>query len=109
MSRKPVDLRRVRAARSRLDALAADHPEAFADRSAEQWSTILREDQTMTHETRQPRAEPSVQIAIRLPESTVAALDAYAREHAQPGLALTRSDALRMILASALRADQRSR
>ena len=45
-------------------------------------------------------AEPTTQVAIRLPASMLAALDAYAAEHAQPGLTLTRSDAVRMILAS---------
>jgi hypothetical protein len=115
VSRKPLDLPRARAALSRLDTLAAEHPEAFRGRTAKQWTTILQEHDTMPqtrHVARGPRADgadPTTQIAIRLPAPMLAALDAYAAEHAQPGLTVTRSDAVRMILASALGNRKRSR
>ncbi|MBI5538015.1 MAG: hypothetical protein HY898_35155 [Deltaproteobacteria bacterium] len=99
-----VDLPRVRAALARLDALAAEHPEAFAGRTAADWIDTLQENDTMqTVAKGRPveGAEPTTQIAIRVPASLLAQLDAFAAEHAQPGLALTRSDAVRMIMASA--------
>ena len=95
-SSAPVDLLRVGSALAQLDALALSHPEAFAGRTATEWINILEETEPMH------AAEVTTQIAIRLPDSMLAALDAYAAEHAQPGLVLTRSDAIRMLLARAL-------
>jgi hypothetical protein len=53
---------------------------------------------------RAARTEPTTQIAIRVPDAMLERLDAWASAHAQPGLPLTRSDAVRMILAQALEA-----
>ena len=47
-------------------------------------------------------AEHTTQIACRLPDSMLAQLDAWRAERTQPGLTITRSDALRMILAATL-------
>lgn len=101
-----LDLSRIRAALAVLDAVQAEHPEALAGRTAEQWATILQEDTNMQDTATRSRAtdstESTTQVAIRLPDSMVAALDAYAAEHTQPGLVLNRSDAVRLLLARAL-------
>ena len=47
-------------------------------------------------------AEHTTQIACRLPDSMLVMLDAWRAERTQPGLTITRSDALRMILAATL-------
>jgi hypothetical protein len=88
---------RVRAARARLAQHAAEHPEAFAGRSAGQWETILQENETMGN-------DPKIQVALRLPSSLVKSLDAWAqmRMADDPGMKLSRSDAVRMLLARAL-------
>ncbi len=117
MNRKPVDLPRVKSALTALDRLAAEHPEAFAGRSEQDWTRILTtEEQTMsepiTGTVRQGRPsaehehehEPSTQVAVRLPVSLLASIDtwitAYREKH--PGIALTRSDGIRALIARAL-------
>jgi hypothetical protein len=99
---KPIDLPRVRAALRRLDTLAAEHPEAFTGRTPAQWITTLEESDTMNATVTKGRpvegAEHTTQVAIRLPESMIAALDSYAQANARPGQAVTRSDAVRMLL-----------
>lgn len=49
-------------------------------------------------------SESTKQVAFRLPESLVARLDAYAEQLsiAQPGIAFTRADAVRLLLTRAL-------
>ena len=109
---RAIDLARVRAALADLDALALAHPEAFAGRTAADWIDTLQENdnmQTVAKGRPGEGAEPTTQIAIRVPASLLAQLDAFAAEHAQPGLALTRSDAVRMIMASAFQAPKGKR
>ena len=47
-------------------------------------------------------AEPTVNVGARLPRALVARVDAWAEAASRPGLRLTRSDALRMLLEYAL-------
>ena len=110
MSRRPIDLARVRAALARLDGLAAEHPEAFAGRTAEQWTPILQEHETMgTVPKGRPLegAEHTTQIGCRVPDSMLVMLDAWRAKQTQPGLTITRSDALSMILAATLEPSNR--
>lgn len=106
MRRKAIDLARVRASEARLDTHQDKHPEAFVGRTVEEWTKMLQEQERMTATVskgrRRASAEATVQIAVRLPESMMSALDAFAAERALPGLTLTRSDAVRMILAATL-------
>ncbi len=122
MSRKPPKvphLPRVRATLAKLDTLALEHPEAFADRTAEDWLAILQENEEMnptegTMPTGRPRSagldaperERSIQVAVRLAPDLLARvdgwLDAYRKAH--PGLALSRSDAIRALVLRGLEA-----
>lgn len=56
-------------------------------------------------------SEPTKQVAFRLPESLVERLDAYAEElsRAQPGIAFTRADAVRVLLTRALEGVEKGR
>ena len=116
MSRGVVDLPRVKAALAALDRHAAEHPEAFAGRSEDDWTrTLTTEEAAMnepipgTVQQGRPRSdhehEASTQVAVRLPASLLAALDAWLASYRDkhPGLALTRSDGIRALLARALR------
>jgi hypothetical protein len=62
---------------------------------------------TVLHDRCVPRPrkqEKTVAVGARLPESLVAALDAEAEAMSPPGLAYSRSDALRVLLSEALAA-----
>jgi hypothetical protein len=113
MSRKVPNLPRVRATLAKLDTLAGEHPEAFADRTAEDWLAILQENEEMnpiegTMPTGRPRSagldaperERSIQVAVRLSPPLLARVDAwldsYRGEH--PGVSLSRSDAIRALV-----------
>jgi len=52
-------------------------------------------------------SEPTIYVAARLPKSLVERLDAYAADHEQPGMVVTRSDAVRMLLLRGLDAEGR--
>ena len=49
-----------------------------------------------------PPADPSVQLAIRFDAAVVARIEALAQQLSRPGLAVTRSDALRVALMAGL-------
>jgi hypothetical protein len=48
--------------------------------------------------------EPTVQVAFRLPESIVKALDEVAKDLSPPGITISRTDVLRVLLFEALTA-----
>ena len=98
MARKPIDLAAVRLARANLRRLAREHPELRGepgDANRAGWERTL---ETM--------AENDEQIVIRLPGALVERVDAHVERlrAEQPGLRITRSDAVRMLLSKALEA-----
>jgi broad specificity phosphatase PhoE len=101
-----VDAPAVSASLRRLDELAARHPEIRGPRGDENiagWVELLQTDEKGPPMT--PKAtEPGEQIAIRLPKELVARIDRHAERLAEqnPGLAFTRSDAIRTLLTRAL-------
>lgn len=98
-----LDYPRMRAALVSLDALRLAHPEAFEGRTEDDWIETLSQDENeMNTPKRRFDGQDSFQVAARLPRDQVDKLDAYAREHSTPGLTLTRSDALRLLLARGL-------
>ena len=97
-SRRPVDLEVVRLARANLRTLVTNHPElggpsGTANRAG--WVETLREIDM---------SENDEQIVVRLPKPLVERVDAHVErlKKAQPGLRVTRSDAVRMLLSLAL-------
>jgi len=99
--KRPIDLAAVRTARARLDELARNYPELRGPRgekNVEGWMKTLA---TIEEE---PMAEPTQQVAFRLPVSLVESLDAYAKQMSkeQPGIDFTRADAVRVLLTRAL-------
>lgn len=102
--RRTVDLVAVRAARARLDALVRDHPELRGPRGADNidgWMKTLEEDEQMAD---------TEQVAFRLPKDLVKRLDDFVARMsaAQPGMNVTRTDAVRVLLVRALDADEGS-
>lgn len=99
--RRPVDLVAVRAARARLDALVREHPELVgADGDGVQgWMTTLERDEQMAD---------TEQVAFRLPKDLVKRLDDCVERmaKAQPGMNITRTDAVRVLLMRALGDDE---
>jgi hypothetical protein len=98
---KVVDLQEVAACRRRLAALALAHPELVsADADVDGWIDTLRE-AGMKDDT-----GPTRPLALRLDDETLAAVDAYAAslEAAMPGARVTRSAALRVLIAKGLKA-----
>ncbi|MBI5493757.1 MAG: hypothetical protein HY904_01955 [Deltaproteobacteria bacterium] len=101
MTARPVDLDAVRASRKRLRALAAAHPQLRGEPGANNvsgWEATLA-----TEEARMA----TQQVGIRLPEELVARLDQHVERMraAQPGLEVTRADAVRVLLTKALDAE----
>ena len=99
--KRPIDLAVVRTARARLDELARKHPELRGPRgenNIEGWM------ETLASIEEDPMAEPTQQVAFRLPVSLVERLDAYAEHMSkeQPGIDFTRADAVRALLTRAL-------
>ena len=96
---KGSDLGAVAKARARLRELAAEHPELTGESSVDAWERTLEANEMAEHEE---------QIAVRLPGAMMARLDEHVermkKEH--PGMRVTRSDAVRTILAKALAEDQ---
>lgn len=118
---RPIDLARVRSALATLDRVQAEHPEAFGSRTEDEWTAILNGEETepmpkakTTGKLAQgrPRSagldEPergaSAQIAVRFPPDLLARIDAWreAFNASNPGVVLTRSDAVRALVARAL-------
>jgi hypothetical protein len=108
--RRAVDLAAVRLARERLDELVRAHPELRGERSAANvagWQETLEHLDAPKGDTH-AMADPTQQVAFRLPVSLLERLDAYAdrMRDAQPGLTVTRADVVRVLLARALDADE---
>lgn len=100
MKRKTVDLKAVRASRTRLRALAEKHPElagTTGKRNREDWERTL-ESMATTNRTNDE------QIVVRLPGSLVAWVDAHAdrMKESVPGAKFSRADAVRSLLLAAL-------
>jgi ribosomal protein S9 len=99
---KVVDLGRVRRALAKLDELEAEHPEVFDGRDERTWARALKGDQ-MGQTT-------SWQAAIRFPLELVGRIDAFREAVAtvNPGVKVSRSDAVRMLVTRALDADRKA-
>lgn len=105
MARRPVDLAAVREARARLAALAHEHPHLVApagvsgDPVAHWIEALSTLEETM--------AESKKQVAFRLPESLISRIDAFAErcERERPGLSVSRTEALVILLTRALDAE----
>ena len=115
---KPVDFLGVANARAVLDDAARRWPHlrepAAQDRLAENIETIadtLNTDAT-GEETMPPKSDPSAksqQIGIRLEEDVIARIDAIAEKLSRPGLALTRTQAIRIALETGLKAIEKEK
>jgi hypothetical protein len=97
MSRKRIDLGKVRAARKVLQQIAREHPELLGERSRENvkgWESILAENEM----------GKTTLVAFRLEDELLKRIDAYAKQLEQetPGLKLARVDAVRVLLLRAL-------
>lgn len=97
MSRKTVDLEKVKAARKTLKEIASEHPGLLGERGPENvkgWETILAENEMGKNSM----------VAFRLENELLKRIDAYAKqvEEQNPGLKLARVDAVRMLLVRAL-------
>ena len=95
--KRPIDLAAVREARARLREIARDHPElldAPSDENVTAWEATLEE----------VMSENDEQIVVRLPRALVERVDAHVEKlkKEQPGMRITRSDAVRMMLTRAL-------
>jgi hypothetical protein len=86
---KVADLPRVRRALDKLDRLAVEHPEAFR-LTAQEWRAALAEDKRMT---------VSKVVAVRLPDSLIARVEAHARRLQElTGLAPSRSEVVKLLV-----------
>src|SRR5713226_1714048 len=97
MSRKSVDLEKVKAARRTLKEIASQHPDLLGERSPENiegWQSILTENEMAK----------TTLVAFRLENELLKRIDAYAKrlEHETPGLKLARADAVRILLVRGL-------
>jgi hypothetical protein len=96
-TRHRIDLDAVRAARASLRKLVAERPELRGESSAENragWEATLED----------AMAENSEQIVVRIPKPLAKRLDAHveAMKKEQPGMTITRSDAVRMFIVRCL-------
>ncbi len=97
MSRKSVDLEKVKAARRTLKEIASQHPDLLGERSPENiegWQSILTENEMAK----------TTLVAFRLENELLKRIDAYAKriESETPGIKLARADAVRALLLRAL-------
>jgi hypothetical protein len=96
--RRTIDLDAVRTARANLKRIAKEHPELVgppgkANRT--RWESTLEE--TMSDQANDE------QIVVRLPGALLARIDAYAEgQRKATGLRVSRSDAVRLLVARAL-------
>lgn len=94
--RKPIDLARVRAAVGALRALVKAHPHLAGESGSNNragWESVLEKDAAMA----------TKMTAFRLPEELLARLDAHADRLAKAtGLAVTRVDVVKLLLARGL-------
>ena len=97
MSRKRIDLSKVRAARKALQQIAKEHPELLGERGPQNvkgWESILAENEM----------GKTTLVAFRLENELLKRIDAYAKrlEDQTPGLKLARADAVRILLVRGL-------
>ncbi len=97
MSRKRIDLGKVRAARRALQQSAKEHPRLLGERGPEnvkEWESILAENEM----------GKTTLVAFRLENELLKRIDAYAKrlEDQTPGLKLARADAVRILLVRGL-------
>ncbi len=90
----------------KLDQLAAEHPEAFAGHDVASWTTIF--EGPGGAEGNEPMANKTFQTGVRLPVTLLERLDALTAKWMadNPGVSLSRSDAVRMLLVRALNAEE---
>lgn len=110
--RRTIDLDGVRRARERLDRAVQRWPELTSPETRARLETYLNGESTMATTTKK-KADTTkgetTQVAIRLDADTLARLDALAARLSRPGLALTRTDAIRIALATGLDAAERDK
>jgi hypothetical protein len=99
---QPIDEVGLAAARRRLDAIIAKHPELVGPTGPDNVSDWIETLKSIEEETM--AKEPTTQVAFRLPDSLIARLDRHVermtKEH--PGLDFSRADAVRSLLTRAL-------
>jgi hypothetical protein len=97
MSRRRIDLAKVRAARKQLQNIVREHPELLGEQSPENvkgWESILAENEM----------GKTTLVAFRFENELLKRIDAYGKqlEQTTPGLKLARVDAVRVLLLKAL-------
>src|SRR5262249_42987911 len=97
MSRKSIDLEKVKVARATLKEIASQRPDLLGEKGPENvkgWETLLAESEMVK----------STLVAFRLENELIKRLDAYAKrlEGERPGLKVARVDAVRVLLLRAL-------
>jgi hypothetical protein len=100
---QPIDEVALAAARRRLDALIAKHPELVGPTGPDNVSAWMETLEAL-EEGSEMAKEPTTQVAFRLPDSLIARLDRHVERMSQenPGLDFTRVDAVRSLLTRAL-------
>lgn len=95
-----IDLERVKRALARLDAVATARPEVFEGRDEQAWAQALKGSEAMGQAT-------SWQAAVRFPLDLVGRIDTFreAVAAANPGMKVSRSDAIRLLVTRALDAE----
>ena len=93
MSRKSVDLEKVKAARRTLKEIASEHPDLLGEKGPENiegWHATLTENEMAK----------TTLVAFRLENELLKRIDAYAKriEAETPGIKLARADAVRALL-----------
>jgi hypothetical protein len=104
MSRKRIDLEKVKAARMTLKEIASQHPDLLGEKGPENvkgWESILAENEM----------GKTTLVAFRLENDLLKRIDAYAKrlEEETPGIKLARADAVRAILLRGLEELEQSR
>jgi hypothetical protein len=97
MSRKRIDLEKVKAARKTLKEIANEHPGLLGEKGPENvqgWESILAENEM----------GKTTLVAFRLENELLKRIDGYAKrlEENTPGLKLARVDAVRILLVHGL-------
>jgi hypothetical protein len=100
---QPIDEVGLAAARRRLDAIIAKHPELVGPTGPDNVSDWIETLKSIEEGTDMAK-EPTTQVAFRLPDTLIARLDRHVermtKEH--PGLDFSRADAVRSLLTRAL-------
>lgn len=103
MTRKVIDLERVRAALAPLDALTPDEKRRVSARLTDSVDSMTK-GATMTGTPNDPADPTMIRVAFFLPKGLLARLDAHAERLAgeSPGPRWSRSDAMRRLLTESL-------